>query len=151
MATYKKQLKDQNGDNIIPALGTATVTGTNIDWSTFQRPTTEVVAGKWSNGSVIYAQRFTGTFTTSTSSRVTINLLSAGSANFVVKVEGSYSPNSSSPNVLIGPMLSTSGFNIDSMAAVDVASDGRLRFLVSAQAYNGQTGSYDIVVYYTKP
>lgn len=34
MATYKKQLKDQNGDNIIPALGTATVTGTNIDWST---------------------------------------------------------------------------------------------------------------------
>lgn len=35
MATYKKQLKDQNGDNIIPALGTATVTGTNIDWSTF--------------------------------------------------------------------------------------------------------------------
>lgn len=34
MATYKKQLKDQNGDNIIPALGTATVTSTNIDWST---------------------------------------------------------------------------------------------------------------------
>ena len=33
MATYKKQLKDQNGDNIIPALGTATVTNTNIDWS----------------------------------------------------------------------------------------------------------------------
>lgn len=36
MATYKKQLKDQNGDNIIPALGTATVTGTNIDWSTMK-------------------------------------------------------------------------------------------------------------------
>ena len=34
MATYKKQLKDQNGDNIVPALGSATVTGTNIDWST---------------------------------------------------------------------------------------------------------------------
>ena len=34
MTTYKKQLKDQNGDNIIPALGTATVTSTNIDWST---------------------------------------------------------------------------------------------------------------------
>ena len=34
MATYKKQLKDQNGNNIIPALGTATVTSTNIDWST---------------------------------------------------------------------------------------------------------------------
>lgn len=34
MATYKKQLKDQNGDNIIPALGTASVTSTNIDWST---------------------------------------------------------------------------------------------------------------------
>lgn len=34
MATYKKQLKDQNGDNIIPALGTATVTSTNIDWTT---------------------------------------------------------------------------------------------------------------------
>lgn len=34
MATYKKQLKDQNGDNIIPALGTSTVTSTNIDWST---------------------------------------------------------------------------------------------------------------------
>lgn len=33
MATYKKQLKDQNGNNIIPALGTATVTSTNIDWS----------------------------------------------------------------------------------------------------------------------
>lgn len=33
MATYKKQLKDQNGDNIIPALGTATVTSTNIDWT----------------------------------------------------------------------------------------------------------------------
>lgn len=39
MATYKKQLKDKNGDNIIPALGTATVTSTNIDWSTIDKST----------------------------------------------------------------------------------------------------------------
>lgn len=39
MATYKKQLKDQNGNNIIPALGTATVTSTNIDWSTLRTGT----------------------------------------------------------------------------------------------------------------
>lgn len=49
MATYKKQLKDQNGDNIIPALGTATVTSTNIDWSTmFQL---DDVTVKFSNSS----------------------------------------------------------------------------------------------------
>lgn len=34
MATYKKQLKDKDGNNIIPALGTATVTNANIDWTT---------------------------------------------------------------------------------------------------------------------
>lgn len=35
MATYKKQLKDQNGDNIIPALGTASVTKNNVDSSSY--------------------------------------------------------------------------------------------------------------------
>lgn len=45
MATYKKQLKDQNGDNIIPALGTATVTSTNIDWSTFTDGSTYFTIG----------------------------------------------------------------------------------------------------------
>lgn len=39
MATYKKQLKDQNGNNIIPALGTSTVTSSNIDWSTITKNT----------------------------------------------------------------------------------------------------------------
>ena len=152
MATYKKQLKDQNGDNIIPALGTASVTGTNIDWSTFQRPTTEVVAGKWCDGSTIYAQHFTGTFTVSTSGRVTVNLLSAGSAKMVIKVEGSYDASgSNAPTAFIGPTLSTSAFKIDAIANLDVASDGRLRFMVSAQSYGGQTGCYDLVVYYTKP
>lgn len=45
MATYKKQLKDQNGDNIIPALGTATVTSTNIDWSTITDGSTYFTIG----------------------------------------------------------------------------------------------------------
>lgn len=35
MATYKKQLKDQNGNNIIPALGTSSVTKNNVDSSSY--------------------------------------------------------------------------------------------------------------------
>ena len=49
MATYKKQLKDQNGDNIIPALGTETVTNTNISWGT-------LASTPWVNGT--YASGF---------------------------------------------------------------------------------------------
>lgn len=61
MATYKKQLKDQNGDNIIPALGTATVTSTNIDWSTVEYSTTEQVVGKWIDGRLVYRKVLAGT------------------------------------------------------------------------------------------
>lgn len=61
MATYKKQLKDQNGDNIIPALGTATVTGTNIDWTTTAQSysTAEMDTGAtWIDGKPIYKKTF---------------------------------------------------------------------------------------------
>lgn len=61
MATYKKQLKDQNGDNIIPALGTATVTSTNIDWSTM----TSTYAHASTNTTVQYPTSF-GNFLTVT-------------------------------------------------------------------------------------
>lgn len=64
MATYKKQLKDQNGDNIIPALGTATVTSTNIDWSTinpYNYSSSEQVVGTWIDGRNVYRKVLTGT------------------------------------------------------------------------------------------
>ena len=35
MATYKKQLKDPNGDNVYPVLGTGTVAYDNVDFNTF--------------------------------------------------------------------------------------------------------------------
>lgn len=57
MATYKKQLKDKNGDNIIPALGTATVTSTNIDWSTMPgsySTTEQKTPFTWIDGKPIY-------------------------------------------------------------------------------------------------
>lgn len=58
MATYKKQLKDQNGDNIIPALGTATVTSANIDWSTVSDVNYSMnevnTGGTWIDGKPIY-------------------------------------------------------------------------------------------------
>ena len=57
MATYKKQLKDQNGDNIIPALGMATVTSTNIDWNTIPgsySTTEQKTPFTWIDGKPIY-------------------------------------------------------------------------------------------------
>lgn len=35
MATYKKQLKDPNGDNVYPVLGTGTVAYDNVNFDTF--------------------------------------------------------------------------------------------------------------------
>lgn len=50
MATYKKQLKDSNGDLIYPVQGLGTITSDNIDWSTI---TPRIIqAGQISVGSV---------------------------------------------------------------------------------------------------
>lgn len=58
---YEKQLKDQNGDNIVPALGTATVTSTNIDWSTMPgsySTTEQKTPFTWIDGKPIYKKTF---------------------------------------------------------------------------------------------
>lgn len=81
MATYKKQLKDQNGDNIIPALGTATVTSTNIDWSTF--PGRIIAAGQINVGNVSasYGKETTEYIPTQTDSNYVVILTHAAQVN----------------------------------------------------------------------
>lgn len=140
-------------ETVAPAEEVGAITASMIDWSTFQRPATgvEVVTGKWSDGSTIYAQRFVGTFTTNTSSRVAIQLIASG-INRVLRCEGAWSTQSSTNlNHPIGfPFTSTvGGVVFDSFASVDVNAGG-IRFLVSSNQYNSSPGGYDIVVYYTK-
>lgn len=54
MATYKKQLKDYQGNNIIPALGQATVSSENIDWNSILIKAPSVVKyGRWTTPSSI--------------------------------------------------------------------------------------------------
>ena len=88
MATYKKQLKDQNGDNIIPALGTATVTSTNIDWSTMPgsySTTEQKTPFTWIDGKPIYKKTFS--FTLANAESTTVN---HGISNFglLIRFEG---------------------------------------------------------------
>lgn len=90
MATYKKQLKDQNGDNIIPALGTATVTSTNIDWSTVSDvnySTNEMkTGGTWIDGKPIYKKTFVVSIPSS--GHITNFQHEINNLGFYVKAEG---------------------------------------------------------------
>lgn len=90
MATYKKQLKDQNGDNIIPALGTATVTSTNIDWSTMPgsySTTEQKTPFTWIDGKPIYRKTVkTGTMPNNTRKQVAHGISNLG---FIVSMSGS--------------------------------------------------------------
>lgn len=88
MATYKKQLKDQNGNNIIPALGTGTVTGTNIDWTTTAQSysTTEMDTGAtWIDGKHIYKKTFSFTLDNADSTTVNHGISDFG---LLIKFEG---------------------------------------------------------------
>lgn len=97
MATYKKQLKDQNGDNIIPALGTATVTSTNIDWSTM--PFSDIEFGKSSGTS--------GGITSVTFSRT------HATAPAAILVTGLNNATNSQTTAQIGPnSVSSTGFSV---------------------------------------
>lgn len=129
MATYKKQLKDQNGDNIIPALGTATVTGTNIDWSTTAQSysTTEVDTGAtWIDGKPIYKKTFS--FTLANADSTTIN---HGISNFglLIKFEGTV-VQSSAKNVPIPRTLIDTNYQVGlegvttTSFEIDVGSSG---------------------------
>ena len=96
MATYKKQLKDQNGDNIIPALGTATVTSTNIDWNTIPgsySTTEQKTPFTWIDGKPIYKKTIDfGALPNATNKKVNHNI---SNLDRIIKVEQSIDNNSS--------------------------------------------------------
>lgn len=142
-----------DGSVTTPKIADGAVTSSKVDLMTFQRPATgvEATVGKWSDGSTIYAQRFVGTFTTSTSARVAIQLIPSG-VKRILRCEGAWSTQSNTDlNHPLGlPFTSSSGGVVfDSFASVDVNASG-MRFLVSSNQYNGSPGGYDIVVFYTK-
>ena len=129
MATYKKQLKDQNGDNIIPALGTETVTNTNIDWTTTAQSysTAEMDTGAtWIDGKHIYKKTFS--FTLANAESTTIN---HGISNFgiLIKYEGA-AITSSTKSVPIPRTLTNINYQVGlegvttTSFEVDVASSG---------------------------
>lgn len=129
MATYKKQLKDQNGDNIIPALGTATVTSTNIDWSTMPgsySTAEQATPFTWIDGKRIYKKTFS--FTLANAESTTIN---HGISNFgiLIKYEGS-ALSSSTKSVPIPRTLTNINYQVGlegvttTSFEVDVASSG---------------------------
>lgn len=129
MATYKKQLKDQNGDNIIPALGTATVTGTNIDWSTMPgsySTTEQKTPFTWIDGKHIYKKTFS--FTLANAESTTVN---HGISNFglLIKFEGA-AVSSSTKSVPIPRTLTDLNYQVGlegvttTSFEVDVASSG---------------------------
>ena len=89
MATYKKQLKDSNGDLIYPAQGVGTITDANIDWTTTAQSYSliEVDTGAtWIDGSHIYKKTVDiGNLPNNTSKSVAHNI---SSLSLVLKFEG---------------------------------------------------------------
>lgn len=133
-------------------LSNASVTAPKIDFTSLvpSATGTELNTTIEYNGKTIYAQRFAGTFTTTTSSRLVIQLIGSG-VSAVISYLGGWSPNGNKPNHPIGPMTAgVGGVSFDAFASLDTTSAGVMRLLINASAYNEQTGSYDIVVYYTK-
>ena len=129
MATYKKQLKDQNGDNIIPALGTATVTSTNIDWSTMPgsySTTEQKTPFTWIDGKPIYKKTFS--FTLANAESTTVN---HGISNFglLIRFEGTV-VQSSAKNVPIPRTLIDTNYQVGlegvttTSFEIDVGSSG---------------------------
>lgn len=113
--------------------------------------TDEIVIGKWKNNKPIYRKCFSGTYTSLTE-RSTIVLIN-DNIESIIDVKGSYSPNSVTPNlsVLSSIMIGTGGEQnaIDAYFGIRTQNN-QLQALQSSTSYNGQTGSYDICVEYTK-
>lgn len=149
-------LADNIGDETVGTdkLADSAVTADKIDFATIipQSAGVEVDTGMLYGGESVYAQRFVGTFTTSTSNRVQVNLIGSGVSK-VLHAIGAWAPNSQTPSTLIdSPMTSSTGGVVFDAAVMlsTVPGTGLLRFNINSGAYNGQTGSYDFVVFYTK-
>ena len=142
MATYKKQLKDQNGDNIIPALGTATVTGTNIDWTTVEYSTTEQVVGKWIDGRLVYRKVLAGTTNSSNSEYINHGITNFGVAiNIYGYIHASNGESQSIPRVVPDNI---SGYGI----GVGDINSTRIAFQHPSGNYKGRP--YAIIMEYIK-
>lgn len=143
-----------SNDNIPPITADMLplITSSKIDWATILPQTTgvEIDTGIKFGNAPIYAQKFSGTFTNSTSARVAVNLLNSG-VSMPIGCIGAWAPNSTSPRRPLGAMTSTAGgVQFDSFATIDSTSAGVLRFMVNSSAYNNTTGSYDLIVFYLK-
>lgn len=141
METYRKLLKNRNGDIIIP------VTDSEVYSSTERK------VGVWYDNKTMFRKVFTGTFTTPTvGTRLTTNLISSGIDN-VIDVVGYWSPNNSSQTSGEHYAYGTAalGAQPDSEIGVRVNSN-KLQLLVEnyAASYAGGTGSYRLAITYTK-
>ena len=113
----------------------------------FNYETTETEIGKWTNDKTIYRRIISGTYTSSTQ-RQTIDLVTG--VDTLIKAYGLFSPNNSTPNEMLGVSIGSGG-GIDAYSSVRVSSN-KIQGLFSTpqSAYSGLTGSYRIVVEYTK-
>lgn len=129
--------------------GTGVVRSDNIDFTTFEYPSSgEAIVGKWYNGKPIYRQHFAGSFTATSAG--TNNVLIDGNIQSVISALGQYSPNSTpSDDDYYRKWIGCNDYT-DAYIRVDVTATNKLRFACKSSQYEGQTGSYDIVVDYTK-
>lgn len=137
----------------------AQLTSKNIDFVTYQPVVAgqETEVGTWVDGKTIYARYFTGTYANPSGGTVTnVTLLPFGSVETIVRIEGMWAPDYSNPRsgraYAIGSYLNAAGTNtLEAYFAIVVGSNKDLRAVGSSYAYSGRTGSFAIVVYYTKP
>ena len=110
--------------------------------------TTERAIGTWTDGKTIYRKVISGVFI-STGSRQTLNLLTGVSD--LINIYGLYSPNNSTPNMVVGGQEISTTNVIDSYSSFRISSGNvQLVLLVVQAAYVSEQGSYKVVVEYTK-
>lgn len=132
MATYKKLLKDKDGNSIIP------VTERDV------YSTTEQVIGQWIDGKPIYRRVFTGTITNSANVRVQVSLWNNSPINKIVSIGGWMRYSTAGVNAF----PQSEGGGEYRIAYVQSDSHNLMLAVLSASAYGNRP--YEIWVEYTK-
>lgn len=132
MATYKKLLKDKDGNSIIP------VTERDV------YSTTEQVMGQWTDGKPIYRRVFSGAITNTANARATITLWSGSPIKKIISVGGWIRYSAAGVNAF--PLAEGAGEY--RFTYVQDGTNNLNLAVFSATAYTGRP--YEIWIEYTK-